>query len=499
MLPSGAIPSSSVLPEAYHCAVTWGIPFDYGGMTSAMLRRSRAFVTEGGQPVDILTFDYQADYAEVECELEASREIIDGMRLRNIWDELRSLPNEILKTAKPGARVKGTFRRIGADEGEPDSFANDVRRIIRHDSSGQVVLQVDYLRADGTVYVSDRRDLNEAGVEGGRLIVLCDDAGEPVASWNQMWPLYLYWLDVVIGGRETFMIVDSKSTANFITRYRRSHVITMHLVHNSHMAAGQRPPHGKLSSVRRYTFERLSSFDAVILLTAAQKRDVNEVYGSEDSTGVVPNSTELVAFEPEEHRPSGVGVMLASLNGRKRVHHAIEAVRAAREAEVDCSLTVFGTGPDGDRLQQLVDEYGLGSSVHLPGFSDTARHHLWAASFTLLTSTTEGLPLVLLEAMSGGCLPIAYDIPYGPADLIEDGVNGFLVRAGDIAAVADRIATIAALPPAELQTMRRAARATAERFSDPAVTARWAEEMHKAMDRKLEHLATETAEAVTSP
>ncbi|MHA7180895.1 glycosyltransferase [Arthrobacter sp. MDB2-24] len=455
-------------------------------MTSAMLRRSRAFVTEGGQHVDVLTFDYQPDYPDIACELEASGAMIPGMRLRNLWDELRSLPDTTLGSARSAPRVKGAYQRIAPGEGEAELFAGEPRRRVRYDATGAVVLQIDYLRADGSVYVSDRRDLDEPGTEGGRLVSLCDGDGCHVASWNQMWPLYLFWLDVVVADRETFMIIDSKSTANFITRYRRPNVITMHLVHNSHMAAGQLPPHGELSRVRRYTFERLSSFDAVILLTAAQKRDVNEVYGALASTGVVPNSTELVPFDPDQDRDPEVGVMLASLNGRKRVQHAIRAVRMARDSGAECSLTIFGDGPDRGRLEQLVDETELKASVHLPGFSETARHNLWSASFTLLTSTTEGLPLVLLEAMSGGCLPIAYDIPYGPADLIEDGVNGFLVAPGDVAAVAQRIATIVSLPAGELRTMRRAARATAERFSDSAVTARWSREMHLALDRKLE-------------
>lgn len=486
MLHSGAVPGQHVLPDGYHCAVTWGIPFDYGGMTSAMLRRSRAFVTEGGQHVDVLTFDYQPDYADIACELEASGAMIPGMRLRNLWDELRSLPDTTLGSARSAPRVKGEYQPVAPGEGEAELFAGELRRRVRYDATGAVVLQIDYFREDGSVYVSDRRDLAEFGTEGGRLVTLCDSNGLQVASWNQMWPLYLFWLDVVVAGRETFMIVDSKSTANFITRYRRPNVITMHLVHNSHMAAGQLPPHGELSRVRRYTFERLSSFDAVIFLTAAQKQDVNDVYGAPASTGVVPNSTELVPFDPAQERDSGVGVMLASLNGRKRVQHAIKAVRTARDSGTDCSLTIFGDGPDRGRLEQLVDESGLASSVHLPGFSETARRNLWSASFTLLTSTTEGLPLVLLEAMSGGCLPIAYDIPYGPADLIEDGVNGFLVPPGDVEAVAQRITRIATSSSDDLRAMREAARGTAERFSDSEVTARWGREMHLAVDRKLE-------------
>ena len=58
-----------------------------------------------------------------------------------------------------------------------------------------------------------------------------------------------------------------------------------------------------------------------------------------------------------------------------------------------------------------------------------ARRELATASFLLLTSRSEGSPLVLVEAMAAGCLPIAYDVRYGPSDLIRNGRNGFLVRA----------------------------------------------------------------------
>ncbi|WP_167398944.1 glycosyltransferase [Arthrobacter pityocampae] len=497
MLQRDTDPRAGVMPDAYHCAVTWGIPFDYGGMTSAMLRRSRAFVSEGGQDVDILTFDYQSDYLDIACELEVSGELLPGMKLRNLWDELRSLPDVVLSAAVSAPRVNGEYLAIAPEEGETETFSGKFRRRVRYGKSRDDVLQIDYLRTDGSVYASDRRDLVERGTEGGRLICLCNSAGEPVAAWNQMWPLYLYWLDTVVAGRETFMIIDSKTTANFLTRYRRPNVITMHLVHNSHMAAGAKPPFGQLSSVRRYTFERLELFDAVIFLTAAQRKDVNEVYGAVKSTGVVPNSTELVPFDPNEDRAPGVGVMLASLNARKRVQHAIGAIASAREAGTDCSLTIFGEGPHRDRLDRLVQASRMNSHVCMPGFSEAARQHLWAASFTLLTSTTEGLPLVLLEAMSGGCLPIAYDIPYGPADLIDDGVNGFLVEAGDESALARRVAEVVSLSPERSRAMRQAARETAERFSDSAVTRQWAGEMRIAMDRKLE--SNVAASLVTSP
>jgi len=116
---------------------------------------------------------------------------------------------------------------------------------------------------------------------------------------------------------------------------------------------------------------------------------------------------------------------------------------------------------------------------------DNPREQLESASFVLLTSKAEGLPLVILEALSVGCLPIAYDMPYGPGDTIIDGVNGYLVAAGDIAAATDRILSLGELGPEEVEEMRRRARLTAEGFSDQAVTATWGEVMRAATEAKL--------------
>ncbi|MEP0564445.1 MAG: glycosyltransferase, partial [Paracoccaceae bacterium] len=54
------------------------------------------------------------------------------------------------------------------------------------------------------------------------------------------------------------------------------------------------------------------------------------------------------------------------------------------------------------------------------------------AAIFVLSSRTEGMPNALMEAMASGCACIAYDCPTGPADLIEDGVNGLLVEAGNL-------------------------------------------------------------------
>ena len=122
--------------------------------------------------------------------------------------------------------------------------------------------------------------------------------------------------------------------------------------------------------------------------------------------------------------------------------------------------------------------------MRLHGHVPDAAAEFRSADFSLLTSTSEGLPLVLAESMAAGCVPIAYDIDYGPSDLIHDGREGFLVPAGDRERLAERIAEFVALPERRALAMRKAARRRALQFTDDAVVAAWSREMIRARARK---------------
>lgn len=476
-----------VLPDGYHCAVTWGIPKDFGGMTNAMLHRSKAFVTHGKVPVDILTFEYSPDYDEIRCGLELSGNLPQGVRLRNFWEELIEIPSDRLPDRRNGAH-DDAYAAVLTDSNSKDEVVNQVlRRKFRYAFDGVTILQIDYFRRNGSVAISDRRDITTPGQTGGRLITLCDWNGNPLTSWATTWPLYLFWLDDVVSGRETFMIVDSKYSAGFMTRYRRDHVITMYVVHGSHIVAGQPRPHGELADGRKYVFQRLQTFDSVVLLTHSQKKDVDAAFPGAN-TCCIPNSRMLPdAGDLDAIRPEAAGVVLSRLSGLKRLNHAISAIgRASKLTNTKFQLRIYGQGPQEKSLSSLIEKNGLSGQVTLVGHDQNAWKEYANASFTTLTSTSEGQPLVLIEAMSMGCIPISYDIAYGPADIIDDGVNGFLVADGDIDALAERIVRLGALDPAALAAMRHSARAKAVQLSDAVAVGRWQQEMASAVDRKLE-------------
>jgi poly(glycerol-phosphate) alpha-glucosyltransferase len=86
-------------------------------------------------------------------------------------------------------------------------------------------------------------------------------------------------------------------------------------------------------------------------------------------------------------------------------------------------------------LEALIAELGLESRVTLHGYRPDAAEQTATAALLIVSSNYEGQGLVVLEAFSRGCPVVAYDISYGPSEMIEPGVNGELVPAGDIEAL----------------------------------------------------------------
>jgi len=460
-------------PAGRQFTLTWSIPDDFGGMTSALLHRSRAFARLAGTPVSILTFDARPDYSTVEHDLRARGELTDGVQLVNIWDWFRSNPVPQDAPGKADTRKHG-FSPLGT--GARESTRRGDRELSRTRSSGSAVGQVDYYREDGTLLASDWRD-----AEGGRSVTLCDAHGQPLSSFGSVWGLYRFWLDLLTEGEQSFLTVDSKPVAAFIATYKRKNAVVLHVVHSSHLEE-EDTEEARIKASRQPVFENLGAYDSVVLLTQRQKSDVQKLFGARDNLAVIGNGRILPDEERDDiPRPIGAGIMLASLQTRKRVDHAVRAIARAAAVHPEVTLDVYGDGPDRDRVAATITE--TDAPVRLRGHVPGARDLLGGASFLLLTSTSEGLPLVLVESMAVGCIPIAYDIPYGPADVIKDGTNGFLVRAGETEGVAKAIDTLIGMPPRKVAAMRKAARKTAQQFSDLAITRLWAAEFRAAAGR----------------
>ncbi|MGO1592598.1 glycosyltransferase, partial [Ancrocorticia sp.] len=234
-------------------------------------------------------------------------------------------------------------------------------------------------------------------------------------------------------------------------------------------------PHGPILKARRNTINNLAGFDLVALQTE-QQRDTLATRGIDTTnTRIIPSSLPAEAYtaDDDQNRNESAGTIVATLSELKRVDHAIRAIHATREDGTGVSLQVCGDGVERRNLEALVDELSLEGSVKFLGQVSDVPERLAASSFSLLTSTSEGHPLVLIESMAAGCIPIFYDIAYGPRDIITHGVNGFIVPYGDIGALAATIKEFIALPSSERESMRQAAVERAGDYSPARSFERW--------------------------
>jgi GT2 family glycosyltransferase len=110
---------------------------------------------------------------------------------------------------------------------------------------------------------------------------------------------------------------------------------------------------------------------------------------------------------------------------------AFEVLTKLRRAR----LILVGDGDERQSLEDLVERLGLASSVSFTGMVSDARPHLARASVVALSSRTEGLPTVLIEALALGRQVVSTNCPTGPAELLDGGRLGRLVPVGDHAAL----------------------------------------------------------------
>ncbi len=125
-------------------------------------------------------------------------------------------------------------------------------------------------------------------------------------------------------------------------------------------------------------------------------------------------------------------VAVGRVDANKNHEMIIRAFAGLAEKYPDYRLVIYGEGDLRPSLLRMAEEMGLKDRVLLPGSISDVASAIYKASFFVLSSYSEGMPNTLIEAMALGIPSISTDCPCGgPAELIEDGVNGYLIEPGD--------------------------------------------------------------------
>ncbi len=172
-------------------------------------------------------------------------------------------------------------------------------------------------------------------------------------------------------------------------------------------------------------------------------------YSQWEKLHIVRCGIDTRAFSPRALPGNAVPeiVCLGRLVAAKGQYVLLQACEELRRRGVGLHVTFLGDGPERPALEAATARLGLGEMVTFAGAvgQDLVHEHLNRADMMVLPSFAEGLPVVLMEAMAKEVPCISTRI-MGIPELVQDGVNGFLVPASDWRALADKMALLIGSP-----------------------------------------------------
>ena len=132
------------------------------------------------------------------------------------------------------------------------------------------------------------------------------------------------------------------------------------------------------------------------------------------------------------------------IDSHKGIFRLAPILAACRRRGVDVRLTVVGSGPDGDELRARFGSAGVLDLVDLAGERppDEIPAILRAHHVLLFPTNTEGMPLVVLESLANGCVPVVTRLPGITDTAVEDRVSGRLVAPGDVEGFASEVTAL---------------------------------------------------------
>ena len=174
---------------------------------------------------------------------------------------------------------------------------------------------------------------------------------------------------------------------------------------------------------------KYDNIDYLLALTKTLEDDYHKFLKNNHHTKIklMPNMLFELPKEKSKLNTKNI-ITMSRFDYGKRNDDIIRAF--AKIKDKDTHLYILGDGVEFDNLKKLVTELKLDNRVTMPGYvkKEDIPKYLINSSIFLMASITEGLPMVLLEAMSYGIPCIAYETDSGVNDIIESNINGYVIK-----------------------------------------------------------------------
>lgn len=228
--------------------------------------------------------------------------------------------------------------------------------------------------------------------------------------------------------RKQFILIKPKTVISFGETYNSFVILSSFFLKQKVVVSNRASPLASLKGFRGLLNPILYPYaDQVIIQTYKARKILQRRYRISNMI-VIPNpinQKEGLEFEKREFEILNVG----RIGGDKNQEWLLNYFDNINKEE--WKLSFVGDGPESVKIQNLVKSMKLDDRVRLYGIQKNVDLFYSRASIFAFTSTSEGFPNVLGEAMAHGMAVISFDCIAGPSDLIDNGINGFLVPVGN--------------------------------------------------------------------
>ncbi len=298
-------------------------------------------------------------------------------------------------------------------------------------------------------------------------------ARAPSLLWNDAdtaFPSVSLWTDIqlvrTLRALPPGVVIGTRPGLNILlARLRPAHLLT---VGQQHLALDGHHPALRAEIARAYRH-----LDGFAVLGRDDERDLEPLLAGAPTRLVrIPNALPDLGPPRTPDLDTRVAVGLGRLTDQKGFDRLLPAFAQVVAQRPDWVLRIYGDGPEREALESQAVDLGLERHVQLMGASRDVSADLARASLFVLSSRTEGFPMVLLEAMAAGLPVVSFACPHGPDEILTDGEDGLLVPDGDIDALAAAVLRLVD-DPAQRAALSRRARQTVARYGLDEIGGRW--------------------------
>jgi glycosyltransferase involved in cell wall biosynthesis len=269
--------------------------------------------------------------------------------------------------------------------------------------------------------------------------------------------------------RDGIVICLQIHAMNWVAAADTSHLRVIGMSHESFAASLGITQATKGSRRFRQITSLYRDIDAFLLLTQADAEAFRRV--GLNNTGVMPNPVTLRPTDTASLETPTI-INVGRLTAQKNQKALVEAFALVATDHPGWTVKIFGDGELKESLAEQIETAGLTGRVLLMGATNDIEGELLDSSIFALSSDFEGLPLVLVEAMTCGVPCVAFDCSPGIREIITDNQDGLVVPNRSVTALAAGVRAL--IEDSELRrSMGRAALAGAQRYSEDHVLGLW--------------------------